>query len=93
MPKNKGKRGEARSLSDLGLVYYHTDKLVEARSVLEKAVRQMKKHNDKKGEANCNSTLGDIYLELGDLENAESHYKQAIKNFRASASILTRPPC
>ena len=48
MPKNKGKRGEARALSDLGLAFYHANKLTEAKSLLEKAVRQMKKHNNRK---------------------------------------------
>ncbi|NVM31418.1 MAG: tetratricopeptide repeat protein [Candidatus Helarchaeota archaeon] len=88
MPKQKGRRGEARALSDLGLVHYHADKLSEARSLLEKASRLMKKHNDKRGEANVNRTLGDIYVELGQTDIAEKHYKRAQKYFQIHKMLI-----
>jgi tetratricopeptide (TPR) repeat protein len=75
--KNQESRGEARALYDLGLTFYHAKKMEEARSVLEKASRMMKKHNDKKGEANLHAALGDIYLDLGQTDIAEKNYKRA----------------
>jgi tetratricopeptide (TPR) repeat protein len=81
--KNQESRGEARALYDLGLTFYHAKKLEEARSILEKASRMMKKHNDKKGDANLHAALGDIYLELGQTDIAENNYKRAQDYYQA----------
>ena len=85
--KNQESRGEARALYDLGLTFYHAKKLEEARSILEKASRMMKKHNDRKGEANLHAALGDIYLELGQTDIAEKNYKRAQDYYQASKVI------
>lgn len=86
--KNKESRGEGRALYDLGLALYHAKKLDEARSILEKASRMMKKHNDRKGEAGLHAALGDIYLELGQYDIAEKNYKRAEDFYQAIKSIV-----
>jgi tetratricopeptide (TPR) repeat protein len=86
--KNKESRGEGRALYDLGLALYHAKKLDEARSILEKASRMMKKHNDKKGEAGLHAALGDIYLELGQYDIAEKNYKRAEDFYQAIKNII-----
>lgn len=88
IPRRKGKRGEGRTLYDLGLALFHANKLEGARSHLEKSIRLMKKNNDKKGEANCNVTLADIHLELKETEIAEKYYNQALKYFQSHKNIL-----
>jgi tetratricopeptide (TPR) repeat protein len=86
--KNKESRGEARALYDLGTALYHAKKLEEARSILEKASRMMKKSNDKKGEANLHATLGDIYLEFGQYDIAEKNYKRAQDYYQAIKNMI-----
>jgi tetratricopeptide (TPR) repeat protein len=88
IPKRKGKRGEGRTLYDLGLAFFHAKKLEGAQSHLEKSIRLMKKNNDRKGEANCNITLADIHLELKETEIAEKYYKQALKYFQDHKNIF-----
>lgn len=86
--KNKESRGEGRALYDLGLALYHAKKLDEARSILEKASRMMKKQNDKKGEAGLHAALGDIYLEFGQYDIAEKNYKRAQDFYQAIKNII-----
>ena len=62
----------AKSLGDVGLIYYQLGKLAESRNMLEEALRIVKDNNIKTEniEGTVYGNLGNVYLAMGDYDNA-----------------------
>lgn len=82
------RKGAARALGNLGLIYRRIGKLAKARAYHEKALRIDQDIGNKPGQGSTLGNLGLVYRQQGDLDKAEEYHKKSLELHREIGNRL-----
>ena len=75
-------RAECKLSFKLAETYFHQNKYVKARELLEKALLISIEIGDKKGQSSCHANLGTVYKSVGEYEKAREHIEKSLAIYK-----------